>query len=172
MSEEESAGGTEKQIEFEDIVEIEGNKEELWEFISDPENLVECIPGARNVERLSETEYSFEIEQKIGFFSVTLDGEAELVELNEPTWIVADGSAYDSGTGSTFDVIAAMEMTTPDDGPIRLAYNADVSVSGGIVTYAVYWIRRVLSSRVDEYFENVKNEFETDAVERDTETFA
>lgn len=172
MSSDESTGGREKEIQFEDLVEIKGKKDELWEFISDPENLVECIPGAQNVERLSEREYNFEIEQKIGYFTATLDGEAELVEKNEPSWIVADGSAYDRGTGSTFDVVAAMEMTTKDEDTIKLAYNADVTVSGGIVTYAVYWIRRVLSSRVDEYFENVKEEFESDAVERDTETFA
>ncbi|MFB6131825.1 MAG: CoxG family protein [Halanaeroarchaeum sp.] len=172
MSADESEGGREKDLEFEDVVEIEGTKDELWDFISDPENLVECVPGAQNVERLSEREYSFEIEQRIGYFTVTLDGEAKLVEKNEPDWIVADGTAYDSGTGSTFDVVAAMEMNTKDEETVELAYNADVAVSGGIVTYAVRWLRRVFSTRVDEYFENVRAEFESDDVARDTETFA
>lgn len=172
MSQEEAAEGAEKELQFENVVEIEGNRDDLWEFISDPANLVECIPGAKNVERHSEREYSLLIEQKIGFFSVTLDGEAELVEMNEPDWIVADGSAYDRGTGSTFDVVAAMEMSTKDDDTIALAYNADVTVTGGIATYAVQWIRRIFSSRVDDYFENIKSEFETDGAKEEPESFA
>ncbi|MFB6110233.1 MAG: CoxG family protein [Halodesulfurarchaeum sp.] len=174
MSSEESSGGAEKELKFESVVEIEGEKDDLWAFISDPENLVECIPGAENVERVSEREYSLLIEQTIGYFTVTLDGEAELVEMNEPDWIVADGSAYDRGTGSTFDVVAAMEMSAKDeaDGTIALAYNADVTVTGGIATYAAQWIRRIFSSRVDDYFENIKAEFESDSTETDTETFA
>lgn len=161
-----------KTLEFEDTVRLDGSKEDLWPFISDPENLVVCVPGAREIERHSEREYSFEIEQSIGNFSAVFDGDVELVELNEPHWIVADGSAYDRGTGSTFDVVAAMEMTDEDDETIALAYTAEVTFTGGVATYAARWIKRVIRKRVEEYFRNIRSEFEGGPAAEETETFA
>jgi carbon monoxide dehydrogenase subunit G len=171
MSDEDASDDGGKTLEFEDTVEIGGSKDDLWAFISDPENLVECVPGAREIERLSEREYSFVIEQGIGNFSAVFDGDVELVEMNEPDWIVADGSAYDRGTGSTFDVVAAMEMTDEAEETVQLAYTAEVTFTGGVATYAARWVRRVVSSRVDEYFDNIRAQFE-EADTTTTDTFA
>lgn len=170
MSDEES-GTDGKTIVFEDVVQISGSKDDLWAFISDPENLVDCVPGAQDVERLSETEYTFVIEQGIGYFTAVFDGDVELVEKNEPEWIVADGSAYDRGTGSTFDVIAAMEMRDADVDTVELAYTVEFTFTGGVATYASRWIRRVISTRVDEYFDNIRAKFDG-ADTPTTDTFA
>ncbi|MEF8756733.1 MAG: SRPBCC domain-containing protein [Halobacteriales archaeon] len=171
MSTDETTDDDGKTLEFEDTVAIDGTKNELWAFISQPENLVDCVPGAQDIERLSEREYTFVIEQSIGNFSAVFDGDVELVEMNEPDWIVADGSAYDRGTGSTFDVLAAMEMNADGESGVELAYSADVAFTGGVAAYAATWIRRVVSSRVDEYFANIKAEFEGDDDE-EVESFA
>jgi carbon monoxide dehydrogenase subunit G len=162
----------EKRLEFEGTAEIRGDKDDLWAFISDPENLVDCVPGARDIERHSEREYSFVIEQEIGFFSAVFDGESELVEMNEPDWIVAEGSAYDRTTGSTFEVLAAMEMADADGGAVELVYTADVTFTGGVANHAARFVRRVIDAKVEEYFENVRAAFEGDAAGGGGETFA
>jgi carbon monoxide dehydrogenase subunit G len=146
------------QLEFEGAVEIEGTRDELWAFISDPENLVDCVPGAEEVQRRSDREYSFVVEQGIGRFTVTLDGEVELVEMDEPDFVVADGSAYDGGTGSTFEGLAAMEMSGDD--PVDLAYTAEMTFTGGVASLGARLVRRVIRSNVDEYFDNIRAEFE------------
>ncbi|MEF8831483.1 MAG: SRPBCC domain-containing protein, partial [Halobacteriales archaeon] len=134
----------------------------LWAFISQPGNLVDCVPGARDIQRRSEREYAFEIQQGLGRFTVDLDGEVELVEMNEPDWIVADGSAYDDTTGSTFEGVAAMEMTDVDDETVELAYMADLSFTGGVASLGARLVGRVIGSQVEDYFENVRSEFEGD----------
>jgi carbon monoxide dehydrogenase subunit G len=148
------------QLTFEDAVEIDGGREELWAFVSDPENLVDCVPGAQEVDRRSEREYSFVVEQGIGRFTVTLDGEVELVEMDEPDVVVADGSAYDGGTGSTFEGLAAMEMSGDD--PVELAYTAEMTFTGGVASLGARLVRRVIRSNVEEYFDNIRAEFEGD----------
>ena len=148
------------QLEFEDTVEIGGDKDDLWTFISDPENLVDCVPGAKDIERHSEREYTFVIEQGIARFTVTLDGDVELVEMNEPDFIVAQGSAYDGGTGSTFEGLAAMEMTKNGDDSVDLAYTAELSFTGGVASLGARIVRRVVRSNVEEYFDNIRAEFE------------
>jgi carbon monoxide dehydrogenase subunit G len=173
MTDEGTSDGRGTQLEFEDTVEMAGEMEDLWSFISDPENLVECVPGAEEIDRRSETEYSFVIVQGIGRFSVTLEGDVELVEMNEPEYIVADGAALDTGTGSEFDVLAAMEMRERDDGTLELAYTAEVTITGGVASIGARFTRRVVRSRMDDYFDNVRAQFEaTDPDDDEQPTFA
>jgi hypothetical protein len=161
MSVDQSADDSGKQLEFEDTVAIGTTKSEAWEFISDPENLVDCVPGAQEIERLSEREYTFEIVQGIARFTITLEGDVELVEMNEPDWIVADGHAYDGSTGSDFDVLAAMEMTETEEG-VDLAYRAELTMTGGVASIGARLARRVIRSNVEEYFENITAELDGD----------
>lgn len=159
-------------LEFEGSIELEGSKDEIWRFISDPENLLDCVPGAREIERHSKREYTFTIEKEIGFFSAVFDGDAELVEMNEPRWIVANGSAYDQATGSTFDVLAAMEMTETDRETVELVYNADVTFTGGVAKHGAKWIRRVIDWQVEEYFGNIQTEFESTPQQERSQSFS
>lgn len=150
-------------LSFNGTVRFDTSKDELWAFVSDPENLVQCVPGADDVEQLSQRRYTFEITRGVSRLTLSVSGEAELVEMHEPDWIVADGNAYDSTTGSQFDVLAAMEMSETDDGTVDLAYTVDIDLSGGVAGVAGLTdglVRSVVKSDMDTYFENIKAEVE------------
>ncbi len=150
------------KLEFTDTVRTETDKQTLWAFISDAQNLADVVPGAQSVTRHSERRYSVQIERGISHVSVSLDGEFELVEMDEPDWIIAEGEAFDSTTGSTFDVLAAMEMAETEDGAVNLAYSAQLFYTGGVASLGARLLRRVIESDVNRYFENVKNRVEAD----------
>lgn len=147
-------------MEFSDTVALETSKDELWAFISDPENLAECIPGAQSVEQLSKRKYSVEIKRGVSRLTISVSGDVELVEMNEPDWIVADGNAFDSTTGSEFDVLAAMEMTEVDDETVELAYTAELWFTGGVTTLTGGIVRSLVKTDVKRYFENIREEIE------------
>jgi len=69
-------------MEFEDDITIAAEKQQLWELISDPEALVQLVPGAKEVDRVSETTYTGVIERGLAGINVTLDGEVEMVDLD------------------------------------------------------------------------------------------
>lgn len=148
-------------LEFADTVTIETNKHDLWAFISDAENLAELIPGAESFERHSERRYSFEIVRGISHVTVSLEGEFELVEMNEPDWILADGDAFDTTTGSEFDVLAALEMTENGDG-VDLTYSAELFYTGGVARLGARILRGVIESDVETYFENIRKAVEAE----------
>ncbi|MEF8771355.1 CoxG family protein [Halodesulfurarchaeum sp.] len=150
------------KLEFVDTVSIETDKDTLWEFISDAENLAEVVPGAQSVTKHTERRYSLEIERGIGHVSVSLDGEFELVEMDEPDWIIAEGEAFDSTTGSTFDVLAAMEMAETEDGAVDLSYSAQLFYTGGVASLGARLLKKFIESDVNRYFENVKERVEAD----------
>jgi carbon monoxide dehydrogenase subunit G len=149
-------------LEFADTVSIDTDKESLWTFISDAENLADVVPGAQSVTRHTERQYAVEIERGFGRVSIALDGEFELVEMDEPDWIIAEGEAFDSTTGSSFDVLAAMEMDDTEDGVVDLSYSAELFYTGGVASLGARLLRKFIERDVNKYFENVKNRVETE----------
>ncbi|MUV90447.1 carbon monoxide dehydrogenase [Halapricum sp. CBA1109] len=149
----------EPRLEFSDTVTIETTSEELWAYISDAENLADCIPGAESVERQSERHYTCEITRGVSHVNVSLSGEFELVEMHEPEWIVMEGGGFDSTTGSDFDVLAAMEMTETDAGT-DLAYTAELYYTGGVARLGARLLGRVIRSDIETYFGNIKDNVE------------
>lgn len=150
---------------FEDTVVLETTKDELWSFISDAENLYTCVPGAQEIERVSERKYTGTIERGVSRLTITIDGDVELVEMDEPDWIVADGEAFDSTTGSTFDGLAAMELSERDDRTVELAYVVELTFTGGAKRLTGGLVKSLVGSNIDTYFENIREEVEPDDAE-------
>ncbi|MFW5965430.1 MAG: CoxG family protein [Halodesulfurarchaeum sp.] len=147
-------------LEFTDTVHIDADKETVWSFISDAENLATVIPGAEDVTRHAERRYSVTITRGISHVTVSLEGEFELVEMDEPDWIIAEGEAFDTTTGSPFEVLAGMEMAETGGG-VDLSYSAQLSYTGGVARFGARLLRRIIESDVDRYFENVKTRVES-----------
>lgn len=144
-----------KRLEFADTVELDTTKDELWSTISDPETLTECVPGAESIERISERKYELDITRGVAQMSLSLTGDAEFVEMSAPEYIVTRGNAFDSKTGSDFEVLAAMEMEETDDGTVQLTYQAEVEYSGGVASVPKGVISPIVKRDVDSYFDNV-----------------
>jgi hypothetical protein len=158
MTRTDTDGGS--SLSFSDTVQIEADKAAVWNVLSDAEALAAAIPGAEDVTRHSKRRYSLAITRGISHVTVSLDGELELVEMNEPDWIIAEGEAFDSTTGSPFEVIAGMEMAEDGEG-VALSYSAELSYSGGVARFGARLLRRIIESDVNRYFENVKDAVES-----------
>ena len=143
-------------MSFADTVRIDTDRHQLWTAITDPETLATCVPGAESVERVSDREYTCEITRSVSRVAVSLRGEAELVEVHPPDYVVTRGSAFDSKTGSDLEVLAAMELQEADDGRVELSYSAAVELTGGAGSIGTRLLRPVVSRDVETYFENVR----------------
>ncbi|MFB6132590.1 MAG: CoxG family protein [Halanaeroarchaeum sp.] len=149
-----------RRLEFADEVTIDASKQALWETISDPAVLTECVPGAQSIERVSEQKYTVDLERGVSHLTLSLSGEAELVEMNPPDYIVTKATAFESKTGTTFDILAAMEITDDPEGESELAYTAEVEYSGGAASLSTSLLRPVVDRDVKTYFDNVRSTVE------------
>lgn len=144
-------------MSFADTVRIDTDRHRLWAAITDPETLATCVPGAESIEAVSEREYTCEIVRNVSKVTISLRGEAELVEVHPPDFVVTKGSAFDSKTGSHLEMLAAMELHEADDGCVDLSYSADVELTGGAGSVGERLLRPVLRRDVEAYFENVRD---------------
>jgi len=146
-------------MEFEDDITIAAEKQQLWELISDPEALVQLVPGAKEVDRVSETTYTGVIERGLAGINVTLDGEVEMVDLDPPDHIVAEATGQDSQTNSRMDATAEMTIAEHDDGS-TLSYYIEMEFTGRLASLGSRIVKRKIQSDIETYFDNLRTRAE------------
>ena len=142
-------------MNFEGEVVIEADRERVWDLVSDPEVLVVCVPGAEEVERVSETTYTGTIVQSVAGVSLELSGEVEMVEMRPPEHILAEATGEDNRTNSRMDATMEMDLSSVTEGS-ELAYDVDVDVTGRVATVGARIMKRKISSEIDTYFDNIR----------------
>lgn len=150
---------TGRQLVFEDRVVIEGDRDDLWRQIEDPAFLATCIPGSNDITRQSDTRYSLDVTRSVSRLTLSIDGTVEIVEKEEPNWVVIKGDAYDSRTHSVFTGTAALQMSRSSDEETELAYRANLTFEGGSAVLTPGLLRPIVESDVNRYFENLERYF-------------
>lgn len=144
-------------MEYAGEVTMGADAQTLWETVSDPRHLTMCVPGAKEVERISETQYEGVIERTVAGVTIELASEVELTELDPPERVVVNAIGSDARTGSRMEAHAVMTMSENDDGSAILVYEIEMSFSGRLATLGSRIIRRQISSDIDTFFDNVRD---------------
>lgn len=141
-------------MEFEGNREIEADEHHLWELISDPEVLVQCVPGAKEVTQESETRYTGIIERSFAGLSVELDGDVEMQDLVPPDHMTVTASGLDRITKTEMDAEGRLTLEANQDNTTVLNYEVDMEFSGKLPAH-------LLKSRIDKdigrFFDNVQD---------------
>lgn len=147
-------------MEFRDTVTVHSTGDELWESISNPQILMKCVPGAREVVKRSETKYEGTVERSVAGLTLTMHGEAEIVELNPPDKVVVEASGEDKKTNSSMTANAEMSIRTERE-TSRLIYSVDVELNGRLATIGARILKGRVKSDIDKFFDNLKEEVES-----------
>ncbi|WP_336000460.1 CoxG family protein [Halorientalis halophila] len=146
-------------MQFDGEVSIGTDQQTVWETISDPEALVLCVPGAEEVERISETHYRGTIKRGIASVNVELNGEVEMLELDAPDRMVADVKGEDELTGSIMTADAQMDLSEEGADTI-LSYTMDVEFTGKLATLGSRIMKRKIKSDMNTFFDNLRDHAE------------
>lgn len=69
-------------IEIEKSFDVPQPVEEVWSFLTDPERIVECLPGAKLIEAIDERTYRGEIGLQLGPIGTRFSGRIRFDELD------------------------------------------------------------------------------------------
>jgi len=146
-------------MEFEDELSFDTDRNHLWSLVADPEVLVECVPGAMEIERVSEREYHGVVERGVAGVSIALDGEVEMTELDAPETLSAVARGEDRRSNSRME--ADMRMVLSEDGDAtRLEYLIDMEFTGRLASLGARIVKRKINSDIDTFFDNIRERAE------------
>src|SRR4051794_27154764 len=117
-------------MEFENRFEVDAPIDEVFKTMLDLERVAPCVPGAKVVEKTSDTAYKVEIKVKLGPVQMTYKGDVEVAESDESAhralMRISAREARGQGTAK-----ATTELRLTEEGGKTVgAIKADVSLSG------------------------------------------
>jgi carbon monoxide dehydrogenase subunit G len=141
-------------MEYEGSETIPAPREAVWEPITDPEALTQCVMGAQEVERVSERRYEGVITQSVGGITVSIDGAVAIETLDSPERLTFTATGSDDRTNARMD--ADVEVVLAADGrETTMEYAVDIRFTGKLATLGSRILRRQIKANVETYFDNL-----------------
>mgnify|MGYP001198863419 CR=1 FL=1 len=147
-------------MKFDGIVTINANKEIVWNFLTDPDQVSQCAPGVNTVEIVEpDKKFRTDVGIALGAVKVSFAMDVEWVELDPPNRAMM--RARGQAPGSAAEVAATMSLTETDKSVTELAWEAEVQIMGRIASLAMRLAPGVTKKLVGEFFDCVVSRIET-----------
>lgn len=149
----------EKNFEVEQAVDI------VWNYLINPVDLVECVPGVTLNEKVDEKTYKGTVGQKFGPISVTYNGEIVFEKIDEQAREISiKGKGIDSKGKGSVEMSLNMVLEKRDTGT-SVKTTMNISVVGMIAQFGSRLISDVSDHLFKQFVENFKTKLSGKEIE-------
>ncbi len=122
----------ERTLFGEGSAKVEASREQIWTMLLDPATLASVVPGAKGVDKLSDTKFRAEVTLGIGPVKGSYKAEIELSDLVPPQSVTLSGGAqgalgFGRGTGR-------LSLTEDSPGHTTLSYQYEAAIGGRVAS--------------------------------------
>ena len=119
-------------IEIIEKMNLEAPADAAWSFITDPERVVTCMPGAELVEQIDEKTYVGKVKVKLGAITTAYKGQVVFASVdNENHTMRLTGEGRETG-GGTAKGSLDVHMTELESG-IEMSFEVRVDLTGKVM---------------------------------------
>ncbi len=139
-------------LKIEERFELDAPADEAWGYLSRPERIVVCLPGAELTEVIDERNYAGSVKVKLGAVAMEYLGNAEFTEVDPEQRVVRmEGKGRERRGGGT--VTLSMEGTVRElEGDrCEVTVLADIQLAGKIVRFGRGMIQAVTAEVFKEF---------------------
>lgn len=116
--------------------EVEQSPERVWEFLTDPGQVVGCLPGARLVRSVDERTHEGEVGVRLGPISASFRGIARYEEVDEEKREVRlTGEGKDPRAGGSVKMEMQGRLEPLEGGGTRVSVTQTVSLTGKLAAF-------------------------------------
>ena len=136
---------------------------QVWAALNDPEVLKASIPGCEEIEKVSDTELTAKVVQKVGPVKATFHGEVELSDIVEgQSYRISGRGKGGAAGGATGGANVRLEDA---EGGTRLSYEVEAKVTGKIAQLGARLIDGFAKKMADQFFDRFQQAVEGPAPE-------
>jgi carbon monoxide dehydrogenase subunit G len=142
-------------------VTINAPRKKVWDFMTDPNQIGQCLPGVELIETVEELKkYRGVVSIGLGSVKARFSGEVDILELDEPNY--AKLKAHGTATGSVADAISEMTMSDGENDSTVVNWTADVNVSGQLASLVSRLMVPVSQKLAGVFYDEVRKRIEND----------
>jgi len=142
-------------IRIQKTYRVDAPIELVWAFLTNPESVVNCIPGASLDEVVDERNFKGRVAVKVGPVEAKYQGEARFEELDAENYrmrMVAQGKGQ--GTAS---MIMTSRLRSIESGGTEVSVIAEVNMTGRLVQLGSRMIQFVSDQFFDQFVKRVQD---------------
>lgn len=140
-------------------VTIKAPRKKVWDFLTDPNQLGQCVPGVEKIETIEPLKkYRGVVSVGLGSVKARFSGDVDILELNEPDR--AKLKAHGTATGSAADAVCEMTLSDAPDNSTLVNWTADVNVSGQLASLVSRLMVPVSQKLAGVFYDEVKKRIE------------
>ncbi|MCQ3935675.1 MAG: hypothetical protein DPW18_01385 [Chloroflexi bacterium] len=145
-------------------VTIQAPRKKVWDFMTDPAQIGQCVPGVEKIETIEEMKrYRGVVSVGLGSVKARFSGEVEVLELEEPNR--AKLKAHGTATGSAADAVSEMRLSDGPNNSTHVQWTADINVSGQLASLVSRLMVPVSQKLAGIFYDEVRKRIETAGVQ-------
>ena len=129
---------------------IFASRQEVWDALNNPDQLLKAIPGAQTVEKTDAENLTATVKTKIGPISAKFAGKIKLSEVNPPYSYILTGEGSGGAAGFAKGE-ARVSLEEHNDGTL-LMYSVNASVGGKLAQIGQRLIDTAANKLADQFF--------------------
>ncbi|HCP81135.1 MAG TPA: carbon monoxide dehydrogenase [Octadecabacter sp.] len=149
-----------------DTRDIAAQRATVWAAILDPEVLMTCIPGCKELTGTVEDGFEAVVVQKVGPVKATFKGQVEVSDIVEGESLTLAGQGK-GGPAGFAKGSAKVSFADTDAGGTLLTYDVEAKVGGKLAQLGSRIIDGFTKKLADQFFERFQDGLE-DPIEADT----
>lgn len=139
---------------------IHAPRKRVWDFLTDPNQMGQCVPGVEKIEIVEPNKkYRGIVLVGLGSVKARFNGEVDVLELEEPDR--AKLKAHGTATGTAADLVSEMSLRDAADDSTLVHWTADVNVSGQLASLAARLMLPVSQKLSEQFYNEVRRRIET-----------
>ncbi len=139
---------------------VEAERDAVWDLLTDPHRVAECLPGASVTEQVDERTYAGTMSVKVGPVASTYRGKVRFAELDRDAGraeIVASGQDARGRGGAELTMVSRLEA---GDGGTRVGVSSEVTVTGALAQFGRGMIQDVSDQLFERFVTEVRGRLE------------
>ncbi|MEM6345456.1 MAG: SRPBCC family protein [Bacteroidota bacterium] len=136
----------------------------VWSYLSNPEKIVTCVPGASLTEKIDEENYKGKVSLKFGPVSAKYDGAIKMDKVDQATHnMIITGSGMDAKGKGSAGMTLDCKLDSKDANNTAVAYEMEVSVTGKLAQFGSRLIVDVSDQLADQFIDSFKSALDAEA---------
>ena len=152
-------------IEIQEKFEIEAPTDRVWQFISTPELVVGCLPGASLAEVVDERNFLGRVKIKLGAVTAAYKGKIHFEDVDAERYLLVMMGEGKDPSGGTAKARITVQLSELESGATEMSTEATIDLTGKVMQVGAGMIKGVSHQLFQKFAKTAKERLEQEPAE-------
>lgn len=152
-------------IEIQEKFEIEAPTDRVWQFISTPELVVGCLPGASLAEVVDERNFLGRVKIKLGAVTAAYKGKIHFEDVDAERYVLVMMGEGKDPSGGTAKARITVQLSELESGATEMSTEATIDLTGKVMQVGAGMIKGVSHQLFQKFAKTAKERLEQEPAE-------